>query len=537
MSDAVHDHCGIFGIFNHPEAARHIYYGLHALQHRGQESAGIVTSTYDEADQEPVMPSHKDFGLVLDVFDDPDLFDTQLLGDAGIGHNRYSTTGGANNRANIQPFVVHHRKGNLALAHNGNLSNARELRKSFSERGTLFQTTSDSELILHLAAQRRRQNHLDQIIDALMQIEGAYSLLLMTDDHMIAVRDPNGFRPLALGRMETPAPHEGPAYCVASETCSFDMIGAEYVRDIEPGEILVIDREGCAGSEDLSTEDLSTEDLSRSATEDASVQVNGADFESHEIPTKYGVSQCVFEYVYFSRPDSQIFGEMVDKVRRQLGVQLAHEAPLPEEAEDDEKTPIVVPVPDSANTSTLGFAEECQDMGRRCRFDLGLIRNHYVGRTFIAPGQDRREMKVRCKFNTVQGLLADRTVVVLDDSIVRGTTARYLVEMLRDSGAKSVHFRVSSPPVISPCFYGMDFPDADELLANRFDSIEEMRDYLGVDSLAYLSVQGLMTAVTRANDGDLGYCNACFTGDYPVPVNKDMSKDEFDWQAPAPRAT
>ena len=497
MSDAVHDHCGIFGIFNHPEAARHIYYGLHALQHRGQESAGIVTSTYDEADQEPVMPSHKDFGLVLDVFDDPDLFDTQLLGDAGIGHNRYSTTGGANNRANIQPFVVHHRKGNLALAHNGNLSNARELRKSFSERGTLFQTTSDSELILHLAAQSRRQNHLDQIIDALMQIEGAYSLLLMTDDHMIAVRDPNGFRPLALGRMETPAPHEGPAYCVASETCSFDMIGAEYVRDIEPGEILVIDREGCAGSEDLSTEDLSTEDLSRSATEDASVQVNGADFESHEIPTKYGVSQCVFEYVYFSRPDSQIFGEMVDKVRRQLGVQLAHEAPLPEEAEDDEKTPIVVPVPDSANT----------------------------------------EMKVRCKFNTVQGLLEDRTVVVLDDSIVRGTTARYLVEMLRDSGAKSVHFRVSSPPVISPCFYGMDFPDADELLANRFDSIEEMRDYLGVDSLAYLSVQGLMTAVTRANDGDLGYCNACFTGDYPVPVNKDMSKDEFDWQAPAPRAT
>jgi len=509
MSDAVHDHCGIFGIFNHPEAARHIYYGLHALQHRGQESAGIVTSTYDETDQAPVMPSHKDFGLVLDVFDDPTLFEKQLLGDAGIGHNRYSTTGGANNRANIQPFVVHHRKGNLALAHNGNLSNARELRKSFSERGTLFQTTSDSELILHLTAQSRRQNHLDQIIDALMQIEGAYSLLLMTDEHMIAVRDPNGFRPLALGRMDTPDTHEGPAYCVASETCAFDMIDAEYIRDIEPGEILVIDREGCA---------------------------KGGDFESHEIPSTYGVSQCVFEYVYFSRPDSKIFGEMVDKVRRQLGVQLAQEAPIPA-VDEEEKTPIVVPVPDSANTSTLGFAEECQDMGRRCRFDLGLIRNHYVGRTFIAPGQDRREMKVRCKFNTVQGLLKDRTVVVIDDSIVRGTTARYLVEMLRESGAKSVHFRVSSPPVISPCFYGMDFPDADELLANRFDSIEEMRDYLGVDSLAYLSVEGLMKAVKRANDSDLGYCNACFTSNYPVPVNKDMSKEEFDWQAPAPRAT
>jgi amidophosphoribosyltransferase len=223
-------------------------------------------------------------------------------------------------------------------------------------------------------------------------------------------------------------------------------------------------------------------------------------------------------------------------VRRQLGVQLAHEAPIPEAANDDEKTPIVVPVPDSANTSTLGFAEECQEeMGRRCRFDLGLIRNHYVGRTFIAPGQDRREMKVRCKFNTVQGLLEDRTVVVLDDSIVRGTTARYLVRMLRDSGAKSVHFRVSSPPVISPCFYGMDFPDADELLANKFDSIGEMRDYLGVDSLAYLSVKGLMKAVQRANHGDLGYCNACFTGNYPVPVDEDMSKEQFDWEAPAPR--
>jgi len=502
MSDAVQEECGIFGIFNDPEAARHTYYGLHALQHRGQESSGIVTSTYDEAMQQPVMPAHKDFGLVLDVFDDPSLFETKLLGNAGVGHNRYSTSGASSNRDNIQPFVVHHRNGNLALAHNGNLSNARELRESFRDRGTLFQTTSDSELILHLTAQSNRQRHIDQIIDALMQVEGAYSLVMMTDDHLIAVRDPNGFRPLALGRLGDPDQPGGAAYCVASETCAFDMIDAEYIRDIRPGEILVIDREGCA---------------------------NGGDFDSYEIPSKYGVSQCVFEYVYFSRPDSKIFGEMVDKVRRRLGVELAKEAPVPK-VDEEEKTPIVIPVPDSANTSTLGYAMQCQDMGLRCRFELGLIRNHYVGRTFIAPGQDRREMKVRCKFNTVEGLLKDRTVIVMDDSIVRGTTARYLVSMLRESGAKSVHFRVSAPPVVSPCFYGMDFPNKDELLANQFDSVDEIRDWLGVDSLAYLSTEGLMRAVHGANKSDLGYCNACFTANYPVPVDKNATKEENEWQ-------
>ena len=504
MSDyKVREECGIFGAFNDPEAARHTYYGLHALQHRGQESSGIVTSTYDEQKKQPVMPSHKDFGLVLDVFDDPSIFEQKLLGDAAIGHNRYSTSGSAANRSNIQPFVVHHRNGNLALAHNGNLSNARELRSSFRNRGTLFQTTSDSELILHLTAQSNREEHIDQITDALMQVEGAYSLVMLTDEHLIAVRDPNGFRPLALGRLGDPDQEGGAAYFVASETCAFDMIGAEFIRDVEPGEILVIDREGCA---------------------------NGGDFESYEIPTKYGVSQCVFEYVYFSRPDSKIFGEMVDKVRRRLGVELAKEAPVPK-VDDDEKTPIVIPVPDSANTATLGYAMQCQDMDLRCRFELGLIRNHYVGRTFIAPGQDRREMKVRCKFNTVEGLLKDRTVIVMDDSIVRGTTARYLVDMLRESGAKSVHFRVSSPAVISPCFYGMDFPNKSELLANQFEDVDEMADYLGVDSLAYLSVDGLMRAVHGANKTQRGYCNACFTGNYPVPVDMSMSKEENEWQA------
>ncbi len=500
---SVKDHCGIFGIIGAPNAARHIYYGLHALQHRGQESAGIVTSTFDENRQVPVMPTHKDFGLVLDAFDDPALFDEKLLGDTGIGHNRYSTSGASDRRANIQPFVVHYRKGNLALAHNGNLSNARELRQSFSERGTLFQTTSDSELILHLAAQSRRQKQLDQIMDALTQVEGAFSLVMLTDDALIAVRDPNGFRPLALGRLDTPERPDkvGPAYCVASETCAFDMIGAEYVRDVRPGEVLVIDREGCRTGE----------------------------FTSYELPRRHGVSQCIFEYVYFSRPDSKIYGEMVDKVRRQIGRQLAHEAPVPE-VPDGDKTPIVVPVPDSANTATLGYATECRKLGHRCRFEIGLIRNHYVGRTFIAPGQDKREMKVRCKFNTVEGLLKDRSVIVVDDSIVRGTTARYLVQMLRESGAKEVHFRVASPQVISPCFYGMDFPNRDELLANQFDSPAEMAEHLGVDSLAYLSTEGLMKAVRAANKEDLGYCTACFTADYPVPVEMDTEKEEFEWK-------
>jgi amidophosphoribosyltransferase len=496
------DNCGIFGAFNDPDAARHTYYGLHALQHRGQESSGIVTATYDEKLKQPVMPVHKDFGLVLDVFGDPDIFASKLLGSAAIGHNRYSTTGSSTNRANIQPFVVHHRRGNLAVAHNGNLSNARELRQSFSERGTLFQTTSDTELILHLTAQSRRQKHLDQIIDALMHLEGAFSLMMLTDEALIAVRDPNGFRPLALGRIGDAEQPGGAAYCVASETCAFDMIGAEFVRDIEPGEVLVIDREGCA---------------------------KGGNFKRFEIPAKHGVSQCIFEYVYFSRPDSKIFGEMVDKVRRRLGVELAKEAPVPEVG-DDEKTPIVIPVPDSANTATLGYAMQCQEMGYRCRFELGLIRNHYVGRTFIAPGQDRREMKVRLKFNTVEGLLKNRTVIVLDDSIVRGTTARYLVNMLREQGAKRVHFRVAAPPVISPCFYGMDFPDEEELLANQFESAEEMGAWLGVDSLAYLSTEGLMRAVRGANKRDLGYCNACFTANYPVPVEMDVTKEENEWQ-------
>ena len=496
----IREYCGVFGIFNSRDAARSIYYGLHALQHRGQESCGIVTSTYDENKKRRVMPVQRDFGLVLDVFEDASVFDTKLLGSSGIGHNRYSTSGSSANRSNIQPFVVHYRSGNLALAHNGNLSNARELRRSFSERGTLFQSTSDSELILHLVAQSRREKQLDQIFDALSQLEGAFSMTMLTDSELIAVRDPSGFRPLALGRLKGAGVDGGDAYCVASETCAFDLIGAAYVRDIAPGEILVIDRPGCETGE----------------------------FHSFELPSRYRVSQCIFEYVYFSRPDSKVFGEMVDKVRRKIGKQLAHDAPVPI-VPPEEKQPIVISVPDSSNTATLGYVSECQKLGYRCRFEIGLIRNHYIGRTFISPGQNKREQKVRCKFNTVTGVLKDRIVVVVDDSIVRGTTARFLVRMLKDAGAREVHFRVASPPVISPCYYGMDFPSHEELFANQFDSVDSMREWLGVESLGYLSADGLMTAVQTSSGSSHGFCNACFTAEYPVPVEEGVTKDENDW--------
>jgi len=496
----INEECGIFGIYNAPDAARKIYYGLHALQHRGQESSGIVTSTYDEAKKRPVMQAHRDHGLVLDVYSDPAIFETKLMGDAGIGHNRYSTSGASKNKTNIQPLVVHYKDGNIGIAHNGNLSNARELRQSFSERGTLFQTTTDTELILHLIAQSRRQKQTDQIIDALTQVEGAFSLVMLTDDSLIAIRDPNGFRPLALGRLGDQDQPGGPAYCVASETCAFDLIGAEYVRDIQPGEILVIDRKGCETGE----------------------------FESYHLQQRFGVSQCVFEYVYFSRPDSKIYGEMVDKVRRKIGKQLAHESPVPK-SDDADKQPIVISVPDSSNTSALGYVSECQKLGYDCRFEIGLIRNHYVGRTFISPGQDKREMKVRSKFNTVEGALKDRIVVIVDDSIVRGTTARYIVGMIRKAGAREVHFRVASPSVISPCYYGMDFPSYEELFANQFDSVDEMAEWLGVDSLAYLSSEGLMQAVRAANDSPLGYCSACFTANYPVPVEIGVTKEENEY--------
>lgn len=496
MIDKPHDYCGIFGIYDHSDAALLTYYGLHALQHRGQESAGIVSTWYDERKSRYVMPMHKDFGLVLSVFDDAKIFKRELKGRSAIGHNRYSTSGSSRNPANIQPFRVHYRNGNLSIGHNGNLSNARTLRERFRDEGVLFQSTSDTELILHLISHSRKETQMEQIMDALHQIEGAYCLVILTDTKLIAVRDPNGFRPLALGMIDG-------SYTVASETCAFDIIGAEYIRDVEPGEVIVIDREATANKKP----------------------------KSYFLEPKQGTpsSQCIFEYVYFSRPDSKIFGEMVDKIRRNLGKQLAKEHPIDQVLNhfDPEKKPIVISVPDSSNTAALGYAHENQKAGIDCKYDIGLIRNHYVGRTFISPGQKSREQKVRTKFNTVRGVIEGRSVIIVDDSIVRGTTSRYLVDMIREANPTEIHFLVSSPPITHPCFYGMDFPSPDELIANRFNrDVNAIANEIGVDSLRYLSADGLVAAVQEANDSKHGYCTACFTGNYPVPVDFGVEKEE-----------
>ena len=496
MIDKPRDYCGIFGIHDHPDAALLTYYGLHALQHRGQESAGIVSTYFDDEKGRHIMPMHKNFGLVLSVFDNSKIFKRQLKGRSAIGHNRYSTSGAAKNPANIQPFRVHYRNGNLAIGHNGNLSNARTLRERFRDEGVLFQSTSDTELILHLISHSRKENQLDQILDALNQIEGAYCLVILTDDKLIAVRDPNGFRPLALGVIEG-------AYTVASETCAFDIIGAEYIRDVEPGEVLVIDR---------------------NAFEDGDIQ-------SFYLEPKAGTetSQCIFEYVYFSRPDSRIFGENVDKIRRNLGKQLAKEHPLNEVITGgaSDRRPIIISVPDSSNTAAIGYAHESNKAGFDCKYDIGLIRNHYVGRTFISPGQKSREQKVRTKFNTVRGVIEGRSVIIVDDSIVRGTTSRHLVEMIREANPAELHFLVSSPPITHPCFYGMDFPSPEELIANKFNSdTSEIAREIGVDSVRYLSPVGLVNAVKEANKSNHSYCTACFTGEYPVPVDFSVEKEE-----------
>jgi amidophosphoribosyltransferase len=496
MSDKPREYCGVFGVFDHPEAALLTYYGLHALQHRGQESAGIVTSYYDKDKERNIMPMYKDFGLVLSVFDKPKIFKKILKGDSAIGHNRYSTSGSSKNPANIQPFRVHYKTGNIAIGHNGNLSNAKQIRQQFRDEGVLFQSTSDTELILHLIAHSKEENQLDQIMDALHQIEGAYCLVMLTDDKLIAVRDPNGFRPLALGKVDG-------KYCVASETCAFDIIDAEYIRDVEPGEVIVIDREAVLNDEP----------------------------KSYKIAPKAGTgtSQCIFEYVYFSRPDSMVFGEMVDKIRRNLGKALAKEHPISEVVDfsASDKKPVVISVPDSSNTAALGYASESQKLGYDCKYDIGLIRNHYVGRTFISPGQKSREQKVRTKFNPVRGVIEGRSVIIVDDSIVRGTTSQLLVDMIRACNPAEIHFLVSSPPIISPCYYGMDFPNPEELIANRFDrDIDKMAREIGVDSLRYLSPDGLVNAVKDANPSGHDYCTACFTSKYPVPVNFGVEKEE-----------
>ncbi|MCS7229650.1 MAG: amidophosphoribosyltransferase [Candidatus Kryptonium sp.] len=481
--------CGIFGIYGHPQSALMTYYGLYALQHRGQESTGIVTCEKDELTNKVRFNFHKGLGLVADVFKDEKIITEYLKGTSAIGHNRYSTTG-ATNKANIQPFVVHYKNGNLAIAHNGNLTNTRYLRNKLQSEGTIFQSSTDTEIILHLIARSQKENQIDQIKDALNQVEGAYSLVILTDDKLIAIRDPYGFRPLALGVMP-----EG-SYVVASETCAFDLIGAKYIRDVLPGEILVID------DEVIST------GLPKSYWIDKKVEKTAF---------------CIFEFVYFSRPDSKIFGENVDKVRRKLGKLLAHEHPAPQSSEDDKV--IVINVPDSSNTATLGFASESNKLGNNVKIEIGLIRSHYVGRTFIQPQQNLREFKVKVKFNTVKGVLEGKRVVIVDDSIVRGTTSKALVRLIKEAGAKEVHFRVASPPIKYPCYYGMDFPDQDELIASRLNGdTEEIRKELGVETLGYLSVEKLLESAPK----HLSFCIACFTGNYPTSVEEKPKKLEHE---------
>ncbi len=479
----------MFGIFNHPDAAVLTYYGLHALQHRGQESAGIATSfVADPEMHKKKFRVHKAFGLVNEVFRDESILRDYLHGDAAVGHNRYSTTGSAIKRANIQPFYVNYHGGNLALAHNGNLTNTKALRAALKREGVLFQTSTDTELILHLIARSKQPDLIGQLRDALGQVLGAYSLGLLTDNALIGVRDPRGFRPLSIGRL-------GDTYVLASETCAFDIIGAEYIRDVANNEIVVIDDE----------------------------TVRNGTIKSFPIDdAQRPCSHCIFEYVYFARPDSKIFGENVDKVRRRLGMQLAKEAPV---KSDDEV--VVINVPDSSNTATLGFARENMARGNDSRYEIGLIRNHYVGRTFIQPGQGLRENKVKVKFNVVRGALKGKDVVVVDDSIVRGTTLEQLVGLIKTAEPRSIHLRISSPPVTHPCKYGMDFPSREELIANQEQGdVERMRTRLGVDSLAYLSVNGLLSSAPHGH-GE-GYCTACFTGNYPVQIDVDSDKHDHD---------
>ncbi|MCH9030220.1 MAG: amidophosphoribosyltransferase [Bacteroidetes bacterium] len=487
--DKLHEECGVFGIAGHEDAAALTTLGLHALQHRGQEACGIVTKNVSEKGKS-IFLIHKGVGLVSEVFEDSSILSDELKGNSAIGHNRYSTTGSSKSRKNIQPFVVNYRLGNLAIAHNGNLTNSKELREELVDEGAIFQTTSDTEVILHLIARSRLDDQTDQVNEAISKIEGAYSLVILTDDKLIAARDPNGFRPLSIGKLND-------AFVIASETCAFDILSADFIREVEPGEIVVVN------SNTLITGDIK------------SYQINGNDVEK---------KHCVFEYIYFSRPDSFIFGHNVDKMRRRLGKILAQNHPVLNE--DDEKV-IVISVPDSSNTIAMGYQSELEKLGVNCKLEIGLIRSHYIGRTFIQPGQSNREIGVRIKYNTVKGVLEGRTVVVVDDSIVRGTTSKQLVKLIRTANPKSIHFRISSPPITHPCFYGMDFPSKDELIANRCDSdIEVIREYLAVDSLEYLTIDEMLEAVSEAGTGN--FCHACFSGDYPIPVDVNFKKEIYE---------
>ncbi len=456
------EECAIFGIFGSEDAAHMAYLGLYSLQHRGQESSGIITSDGRR------MYEHKAMGLVSKVFSEQIL--DGLKGHMAVGHNRYSTTG-ISNVVNTQPFLVDCKIGKIAVAHNGNLVNAVELREKMEDDGSIFSSTMDSEVILHLIAKSRKDGVEKMIIDALEQVRGAFSLIFMTKDKIIAARDPHGFRPLCLGGC-------GDVTIAASESCAFDILGAEYVREVEPGELVTVSKDGIQSL--------------------------------RYAPPAERLSKCIFEFIYFSRPDSRVFGENVDKVRRRLGRKLAEESPA--------HADIVISVPDSSNTIALGFAEQS-----RLPYELGLIRNHYVGRTFIQPKQSDRDWDVRIKFNPVKGVLKGRRVAVIDDSIVRGSTMRKLVSLIREAGAAEVHLRIGSPPITHSCYYGIDTPTRSELIAST-NSIEGIRDFLGVESLRYLSKEGLLSCVEDPQN----YCTTCFTGHYPVVREGEYRKDVFD---------
>ena len=457
-SDKFREECGVVAIFTHPEAEKLAYLGLHALQHRGQESAGIVTS------DGMTLHMHKSMGLVAEIFSEEVL--AQLHGTLAIGHTRYSTAGDSA-LLNAQPIMVQSNKGMIALAHNGNLVNAPEVRARLEAQGSIFQTNSDTEVIVHLIALSKEQTLPEAMADALRRVEGAFSLVMVSRDRVFAARDPRGFRPLAMGRIPAQSDEKQDTIVFASETCAFDLIGATFERDVKPGELIVIGPEGIT---------------------------------SRFYSPSLAQSSCIFEHVYFSRPDSLVFGRAVQESREQLGRQLSREAP----ADAD----VVVPVPDSGVTAAMGYAAESG-----IPFRFGLIRNHYVGRTFIEPRQTVRDFGVKLKLNPVRSLLEGKRVVLIDDSIVRGTTSKKIVRMVRSAGAKEVHMRISCPPTISPCFYGVDTPSKSELIAAN-KSVEEIRLFIGADSLAYLSIEGLKKACA---DGEkTTYCSACYTGVYPT---------------------
>jgi amidophosphoribosyltransferase len=453
--DKFHEECAVFGIYGHKEAANLTYLGLYALQHRGQEGSGIVSTDGERFHVERGM------GLVADIYTKSVI--RRLQGNVAIGHNRYSTAGGSDFK-NVQPLTVNFAFGNLALAHNGNLINATMLRHELEAYGAIFQSSTDSEVMIHLIAHSRAETLLARIVDALSQVRGAFSVVLLTEKGIVAARDPYGFRPLCLGRLRD-------SWLVASETCAFDLIGAEAVREIAPGELVVLDGKGVT---------------------------------SYRPFAKASPAMCIFEYVYFARPDSKIFGaNAVYVTRKALGRALAAEA----RADAD----LVIPVPDSGVPAALGYSE-----GSGIPFENGLIRNHYIGRTFIEPEQSIRHFGVKIKLNAVPEVLAGKRVVVVDDSIVRGTTSRKIVKMIRQAGAKEVHMRISSPPILSPCFYGIDTPTKKELIGSSH-TIQEIRKYITADSLAYLSLDGMLKA---APGSPHQYCNACFTERYPIPFTR-----------------